>query len=41
MRRIAFSGFSVSWNQIQCMAHLMNLGAKEIIKCLKEPVDTE
>jgi len=35
------SGFSVDWNQIECMAHVINLGAKEILKCFKEPLDTE
>ena len=40
-RNYLSSGFSLSWNQIQCMAHVINLGAKEIIKCFKEPVDTE
>jgi hypothetical protein len=40
-RNYASSGFSVAWNQIECMAHVINLGAKEILKCFKEPVDTE
>jgi len=35
------SGFSVAWNQIECMAHVINPGAKEILKCFREPVDTE
>lgn len=35
------AGFSVAWNQIECMAHVINLGAKEVLKCFKEPLDTE
>ena len=34
-------GFSVSWNQVECMAHVINLGAQEILKNFKKPIDCE
>ena len=35
------AGFSVIWNQIECLAHVLNLGAQQILKNFKEPVDAE
>lgn len=35
------SGFSVAWNQIECMAHVINLGAQEILKQFKQPIDKD
>lgn len=35
------AGFSVSWNQIECLAHVFNLGAQQILKEFKEPIDAE
>ena len=35
------AGFSVEWNQIECMAHVLNLGAQEVLKNFKQPVDKE
>jgi hypothetical protein len=26
------AGFSVAWNQVECMAHVLNLGAQQILK---------
>lgn len=34
-------GFSVAWNQIECMAHVINLGAQEMFKNFKQPIDWE
>jgi hypothetical protein len=33
--------FSVIWNQIECLAHVLNLGAQQILKEFKEPIDAE
>ena len=35
------AGFSVSWNQIEIMAHVINLGASEILKKFKQPIENE
>jgi hypothetical protein len=35
------SGFSKDWNQIECMAHVLNLGAQQILKSFKVSVDKE
>jgi hypothetical protein len=35
------SGFSVEWNQVECMAHVLNLGAQQILQNFKQSVDTE
>jgi hypothetical protein len=35
------AGFSVAWNQIECMAHVINLGAKEMLKNYKQPIDSD
>jgi hypothetical protein len=35
------AGFSVAWNQVECMAHVLNLGAQQILKEFKQPVDKE
>jgi hypothetical protein len=35
------AGFSVAWNQVECMAHALNLGAQQILKEFKQPVDKE
>ena len=35
------SGFSVAWNQVECLAHVINLAAQEILKGFKQPVDAE
>ncbi len=35
------AGFSVAWNQVECMAHVLNLGAQEILKEFKQPVEKE
>jgi hypothetical protein len=35
------AGFSVVWNQVECMAHVLNLGAQQILKEFKQPVDKE
>ena len=35
------AGFSVAWNQVECMAHVLNLGAQQILKNFKQPVDKE
>jgi hypothetical protein len=35
------AGFSVNWNKVECMAHVLNLGAKEILKRFKQPVEAE
>ncbi len=37
----ANSGFSVLWNQVECMAHVLNLGAQQILKEFKQPVDKD
>ena len=33
------AGFSVNWNQVECMAHVINLGAQQLLKQFKQPVD--
>ncbi len=33
--------FSVSWNQVECMAHVLNLGAQQLLKQFKQPVEKE
>jgi hypothetical protein len=35
------AGFSQAWNQVECMAHVPNLGAQEILKNFKQPVDAD
>lgn len=35
------SGFSVQWNQVECMAHVLNLAAQQILKEFKQPVEKE
>jgi hypothetical protein len=35
------SGFSVVWNQIECMAHVLNLAAQQILKVFKQPIDAD
>jgi hypothetical protein len=35
------AGFSVLWNQVECMAHVLNLAAQQILKEFKQPVDME
>ena len=35
------AGFSVIWNQIECLAYVLNLGAQQILKEFKEPIDAE
>lgn len=35
------AGFSIFWNQIECMSHVINLGAKEIIKQFDNKIDLE
>ena len=35
------AGFSVAWNQVECMAHVLNLGAQQILKNFKQPVDKD
>ena len=35
------AGFSVSWNQIECIAHLIKLGAQENLKNFKQPIDPD
>jgi hypothetical protein len=35
------AGFSVDFNQIECIAHIINLGAQQILKDFKEPIDAD
>lgn len=35
------AGFSVAWNQVECLAHVLNLGAQQILKEFKQPVDKD
>ena len=35
------AGFSVAWNKIECMAHVINLGAQQILKEFKQPVEKD
>jgi hypothetical protein len=35
------SGFSVAWNQVECMTHVINLAAQEILKQFKHRIDKE
>ena len=35
------SGFSVVWNQVECMAHVLNLAAQQILKGFKQPFDSD
>jgi hypothetical protein len=35
------AGFSVAWNQVECMAHVLNLGAQQILKQFKQPIEKE
>jgi hypothetical protein len=35
------AGFSVAWNQVECMAHVLNLGAQKILKNFKQPLDID
>jgi len=39
--RFPDAGFSAAWNQVECMAHVLNLGANQILKEFKQPVDKE
>lgn len=32
---------TVTWNKVECMAHVLNLGAQQILKNFKTPVDEE
>lgn len=35
------SNFSVNWNQIECLAHVVNLGAQAILLNFKHPVEND
>lgn len=35
------SGFSVAWNQVECMAHVLNLAAQQILSNFKQPIDSD
>ena len=35
------SAFNVGWNQVECMAHIINLAAQQVLKNFKQAVDTE
>ena len=35
------AGFSVASNQVECMAHVLNLGAQQTLKEFKQPVDKD
>lgn len=35
------AGFSVAWNQVECIAHVINLAAQEILKDFKQPIDAD
>jgi len=35
------AGFSVAWNQVECMAHVLNLGAQQLLKAFKQPVEKD
>jgi hypothetical protein len=35
------AGFSVAWNQVECMAHVLNLGDQQILKEFKQPIEKE
>ena len=35
------AAFSVNWNQVECMAHVINLAALQILKNFKQPVDSD
>ena len=35
------AGFSVAWNQVEYMAHVLNLGAQQILKEFKQPIDKD
>jgi hypothetical protein len=35
------AGFSVAWNQIECVAHVLNLGAQQILRNFKHPIEKE
>ena len=35
------SGFSVQWNQVECLAHVLNLWAQEILGTFKQPIDED
>jgi hypothetical protein len=35
------NGFSVAWNQVECLAHVINLAAQQILKDFKQPVESE
>jgi hypothetical protein len=35
------AGFSVAWNQVECMAHVVNLGAQQILNEFKQPIEKE
>jgi hypothetical protein len=31
----------LAWNQVECMAHVLNLSSQQILKQFKQPVDKE
>ena len=35
------AGFSVAWNQIECLAHVVNLAAQEILNNFKQPIESD
>ena len=35
------TGFSVAWNQVECMSHVFNLGAQQLLKEFKQPVEKD
>lgn len=35
------TGFSVLWNQVECVAHVLNLGAQQILKNFKQPIEKD
>lgn len=35
------AGFSVAWNQVECFAHVLNLGAQQILQEFKQPINKE
>jgi hypothetical protein len=35
------AGFSAAWNQVECLAHVLNLGAQQILKQFKQPIDKD
>jgi hAT family C-terminal dimerisation region len=35
------AGFTVAWNQVECMAHVLNLGAQQVLKEFQQPIDKD